>query len=313
VDAEQFGSIRGKPVGPVTSFDGTQLHVEELGAGPTVILSHGFCLNLTSWHYQMRDLASEFRLVLYDHRGHGRSGRPESDDWSMGTFARDLEAVIDAAGGNGPVTLVGHSLGGMVLLEYCAAFPEEIGSRITALVFVDTSSCDVIGGMLPVAARAARPALRLIEEAAVRAAGANPQAFDRIRKARADLVSLMVRLMGFGPKAPPDELAFVGALLSGTPPDVLVYVLQTLRFMDCTAGLEHIDIPTLVVCGSRDRLTPPAASSAIANSIHTAELAVIRGAGHMPMLEKPDQFNRLLRAFLAHPGAALSGRRIGGR
>jgi pimeloyl-ACP methyl ester carboxylesterase len=221
--------------------------------------------------------------------------------------------VIEAAGGDGPLTLVGHSMGGMALLQLCAMHPQLLGARVSALVLVDTSSCDVIGGMLPGAARAARPALRLVEEAALRAAAANPDAFDRIRKARRDLVSLMVRLMGFGPKAPAAELAFVGHLLEQTPPEVLVYVLQTLRFMDCTAGLEEIDVPTLVVCGSRDRLTPPTASLAIANAIHTAELAVIRGAGHMPMLEKPDRFNALLRAFLAHPGAALSGRRIGSR
>src|SRR5437870_1207147 len=120
--AEPYGSIRGRASDPVMSFDGTQLYVEEAGSGPTVVFAHGMCLNLTSWHHQIRELPSEYRLVLYDQRGHGLSGRPTNDDWSIQAFARDLEAVIAATKGPDPVYVVGHSLGGMALLQYCEMF-----------------------------------------------------------------------------------------------------------------------------------------------------------------------------------------------
>lgn len=310
--AEDFGSFHGKAIGPVSSFDGTAIHVEEIGAGQTVVFSHGLCLSRESWHYQMRDLASEHRLVLYDQRGHGLSAMPATGDWSMEAFARDLDAVVSAVVRDEPVVVVGHSMGGMSLLKYAAMFPEALGSRVAGLALVDTAARDVIGGMLPGAAKAARPALKLVEEAAMRAASRNPDAFDRLRKSRRDLVMLMVRLMGFGPKAPPQELAFVERMLSATSIETLVWVLHTLRTMDVTLGLDDIDTPTMVVVGSRDRLTPPTGSLAIANAIHCAELTVIKGAGHMPMLEKPDVFNARLRAFLKSPGAVYGGRRIGG-
>ena len=79
----RFGTVRGNPIGPVESFDGTKLYVGEAGTGPTVVFAHGFCLNASSWHYQLRDLSDEFRVVVYDMRGHGESEPPASNDWSM--------------------------------------------------------------------------------------------------------------------------------------------------------------------------------------------------------------------------------------
>lgn len=308
---EWLGSVRGRPIGPVRSFDGTALHVEEAGRGPTVVLAHGFCLGIASWHYQIRDLATDARLVLYDQRGHGLSSTPATPDFSMETLARDLDAVIDATAGDEPVVLVGHSMGGMVILGYAAMFPDAIGDRVSAVALVDTSCSDVVGGMLPDAAKLATPAVRLLEEAVVRAAGSNTDRFQRVRESRKDLVSMMLKLMGFGPKAPRHQVAFVSSLLASTPPDVLVWVFETLRKMDVSKGLDAIDVPSLMIVGSRDRITPPACARHIATSIHGCELAVIRGAGHMPMLEKPDVFNARLRSFLARPGAAYGGRRIG--
>jgi pimeloyl-ACP methyl ester carboxylesterase len=302
-----LGSIRGKPIGPVVSFDGTALHVEEIGNGPTVVMAHGFCLGVASWHHQMRDLAPDHRLVLYDQRGHGLSERPETGDYSLEAGARDLAAIIGECGGD-EVVLAGHSMGGMIVLKYCEMFPHDIGERVKALILVDTTETDAIGGMLPGAAKTARPALRLIEEAASRA----PGAFDRVRAARGDLMRLLLRLMGFGPKAPHDQVAFVESLLNAVPTEVMVPVVQTLRTMHVGTALEHIDVPVLVVVGSRDRMTPPACARRIATEIPHAQLAVVQGAGHMPMLERPDELNALVRTFLAVPGAAYGGRRLPG-
>jgi pimeloyl-ACP methyl ester carboxylesterase len=76
--------------------------------------------------------------------------------------------------------------------------------------------------------------------------------------------------------------------------------------------LDYIDIPTLVIVGSRDRLTPRAAARSLATSIHGAQLKVIPDSGHMPMLEHPDEFNAALRGFLKNPGASYGGRALHG-
>lgn len=305
--SEPFGSLRGRATGPVASFDGTRLHLEEAGEGvPTIVFAHGFSLNLTSWHYQIRDLARERRLVLYDQRGHGRSGRPPSGDWSLEALARDLGAVIDAAGGPGPVAVVGHSMGGMAALKFCELYPEQIGTRVCALVLVNTTAADVMGGMLPGAAtRRVEAALQAVREAAMRVLASNTGRVERLRRRTSDLAYLGVRLMGFGPAAPPSQVGFVERMLAGTPTEVWASLLPTLMGIDVTGVLDVIDVPTLVVAGTHDRLTPPGAAERIAGAIKGAELVVIQGAGHLSMLERPHSFNARLRAFLQRvPGFA---------
>src|ERR1043165_4231526 len=73
---EPFGELRGDVVEGVVSADGTPLHVEQWGSGPRVVLAHGYCLNLGLWHYQIKELSRDHRVVAYDQRGHGKSGRP---------------------------------------------------------------------------------------------------------------------------------------------------------------------------------------------------------------------------------------------
>ena len=299
--------VRGTPLDPVTSFDGTALYAEEIGAGPTVVLAHGFCLNHTCWQSVVRELSEGFRLVLFDMRGHGLSAMPETEDWSWDALARDMAAVIDACSPSEPVVVVGHSMGGMAALAYLRLFGD---SRLRALALVDTCARDVIGGMVPAAATLATPALRLLEQAASAAAARNPDGFDRVRRARRDLVSVLVRLMGFGASAPREQVQVMERMLSAVPAEVLVPIVVTLRGFDESGALDEIDVPTLVVVGSRDRLTPPAAAKRMATEIHHATLKTIRGCGHMPMLERPEEFNAILRAFLANPGAVYAGKHL---
>jgi 3-oxoadipate enol-lactonase len=96
------------------------------------------------------------------------------------------------------------------------------------------------------------------------------------------------------------------------PAEVLVPVVKTLRSMDVSEGLDNIDVPTLVMVGSRDRLTPRAAARFLATAIHGAQLEVIPDSGHMPMLEHPQEFNAILARFLKQPGASYGGRALFG-
>ncbi len=308
---ERLGSIRGHPIGPVTSFDGTQIHIEALGDGPTVVLGHGFCQDIPMWHYTLKELSAEYRLVAYAQRGHGLSSPSPNDDYTMDAMARDLEVVIGEVWEDEPVVVLGHSMAGMSLIKYCGLFPRQLGERVRAVGLIDTCASNVIGGMLPEGVAIASPALKLIEEAAVRAAARNPDAFERIRRARGDLVSILIRLMGFGEKAPRYKLEFVSRMMSAVPADVLVWIVEEMRRMDLSACLEDIDVPAVIVVGTRDRLTPVRAAREMAIEIRGAELITIPGSGHMPMLEQPTIFHERLRTFLERPGAVYGGRRVG--
>ena len=305
---EPFGSLRGTSIGPVASFDGTLLNVEEAGHGPTVILAHGYSLNLTLWHYQIRDLASRYRLVLFDQRGHGRSEPARRGGWTMDALARDLDAVVQASG-DGPVVLVGHSMGGMALLNYCSLFRETLGERVAGVVLVDTTSADVMPGMIEFLPRRITAAFQGVQEVALRAvAGLDRASVDKMRRRANDLSWMLVRAMGFGPNASPSHVAFVEKMLSETTVDTWLELLPNVTGVDVTETLPHIDVPALVIVGTRDRLTPPGAAERMVKGIPNATLGKIAGAGHCPMLESPHTFNARLRAFLdAIPGFGVRG------
>jgi pimeloyl-ACP methyl ester carboxylesterase len=299
---ERFGELRGESVGPLASFDGTGLHVETIGpaGAPTIVFVHGFSLNLAIWHYQMRDLPPAYRLVLYDARGHGRSEKAREGDWSLEALARDLDAVVREHGGpEDPVVLVGHSMGGMTVLAYTELFPEQIGTRVAGLVLVNTTAADVMGGMLPGAARRAAAAIQMVQEGAVRALASNAGRVDRLRGRSRDLAYLAVRTMGLGPNALPSIVDFIDSVLAETPTEVWASLLPALLGLDVSKVLEVLDVPTLIIVGSHDRLTPQGAGRRMANAIRGAELSMIRDAGHMSMLERPQSFNARLRGFVS--------------
>jgi pimeloyl-ACP methyl ester carboxylesterase len=297
---EQFGDLHGREVGPVGSFDGTKLHVEVFdGTGPTIVLAHGFSLDRRSWHYQMRDLPPAYRLVVYDQRGHGRSDKARRGDWSLEALARDMEAVVRAHGGPDPVAIVGHSMGGMTTLKFCEIFPELIGTRVGALALVNTTAADVMGGMLPGAARRLAAGFQIVQAGAIRALSSNASRVDRLRGRTRDLAYVTVRWAGLGPKALPSIVEFTDRMLAECPTDVWAHMLPALLGLDVSKVLDVIDVPTLVVAGTHDRLTPPGAAERIAKAIKRAEFAIIRDAGHMSFLERPHSFNARLRTFLA--------------
>ncbi len=299
---------RGRSIGPVASFDGTLLNVEEIGIGPTVVLSHGFSLNSTIWHHQMRDLSHEMRMVMYDHRGHGYSALPPSDDWSLDALAQDLEAVIRDASNREPVIIVGHSMGGMTALRYCELFPDAIGNRVRGLVLVDTTSADVMGGLLPAVARRVQAAVEGIEGVALRALQGRTDNVDIWRARANNLVYIGTRLMGFGHDPSPTQVAFVEKLLSEVPSSVWFKLIPTMLGMDVSRSLDAIDIPAIVIAGERDKLTPLAAAQRIADGIPRAELVVLKDTGHIPMLERADEFNALLRRFVSRVVTADAAR-----
>lgn len=297
---ERFGDIPGGRDVPVASFDGTLLAVREFGQGPPLVLVHGFSLDHSIWHYQVQDLARDYRVVVYDHRGHGRSGLAPDGDLSLEALARDLDFVLRATTGDGPAVVVGHSMGGMALLEFARLRPEAIGPRVAGLVLANTTSADVMGGMLPGAARRVEAALQALQEAAMRALAGKLERFDGLRQGwhGSQLGYVAVRFMGFGPNPSPSQVEFVERLLASTSSHVWLNLTPHLLTLDVDAVLPAIDVPTLVVAGTHDRLTPPGAAQRMADAIPGADLAVLRGAGHLSMLERPFGFTQHLRAFL---------------
>lgn len=290
--------IEGRPL-RVESFDGTMLSGDVLGDddAPVLVFAHGFGLSQHVWHYQRRDLTDEFRLVLYDQRGHAGSEPAVSGDYSVDALGKDLNAVIEAAVPPGrEVLLVGHSMGGMSVLAYVDQFPEAVGERIAGAIFIDTSGSDVVSGAIVSTGLAAAKTVRnAITTRAFRALGRTARVADRAYSASSDLSYLITRDVGLNHGASPAQVAFVEQLILGCRTEVMAALGPMFTSLDLRDAARLLKVPTLVIVGGKDRLTPPAQARKLADLLPDSRLIEVPDVGHTSFLEAHDVVNRHVR------------------
>jgi pimeloyl-ACP methyl ester carboxylesterase len=306
-------SGRPDPVGPdelqlpadvvehtLTLSDGCVVRAVERGPkhGPPVLLLHGITLGAAVWPYQLTRLSEAgLRVIALDMRGHGLSGGAVAGEetgtgaprFTMDRMATDAAEVMHRLELEG-VTLVGHSMGGMVALLLLGSDPELAAGagRIRSLVLAGTSANASrhrgVPGLGDVMA-AAQPLLSSVSGLAARLPGPTLPAND--------LAFLLARFT-FGEVSSPQQVAFTGKLTSEVPVRVSAgLILEILRF-DAEAVLPGIRLPTTVVVGDHDVVTPLPHAEYLAEHIPGAELVVLPGCGHMLMLERPDELNRVI-------------------
>ena len=290
---EPFGELRGRPV-DVRADDGVLLRAEIAGpddAPVTVVLCHGFCLNQDVWHYQWLRLRDDIRLVRWDQRGHGRSGRGDREHVSIGQLGADLAAVLAATvPADQRVVLVGHSMGGMTIMALADQQPGLFGGKVAGVVLISTAAFDVdatswLPGPMRPAARWAGPALLRGAVSGRRAALA-----ERIRAAGGDLAFLTTRFIAFGDgDVSPAVVDFLERVIRATPIDVVGDFYLALLELDKRAALATLGrVPVVVINGAQDRLIPAANAALLAAAIPGARLVQVPGAGHAIILEQPD-------------------------
>jgi pimeloyl-ACP methyl ester carboxylesterase len=291
--AELRASVRGR-VHDVVSGDGTALHVEVLGPddAPSVILVHGYALSQHLWHYQRRDLPPDARVVAYDQRGHAES-RPAADgDYSLEALAGDLRAVLEATVPAGRrAVVVGHSMGGMAVMALAEHHPDVVAERLAGAALVATAASELIRSA---AFNSFVNTLGLVEQA--------PRLVRSPRWAArrmTDLSFLGTKLISLNPHASPAHVAFVEQLFVDCPNPVKGALAQTLASIDLDDALAMLKVPTLVVVGEEDRLTPMRHARRMLELLPDGRLVVLPGVGHHPMLEAHEAFTAHLRAFVA--------------
>jgi pimeloyl-ACP methyl ester carboxylesterase len=290
----------------VAAADGTLLHVEivepKVSTGKaTIVFVHGFALDMGTFHFQRKLLTEqgEHRLVFYDQPGHGQSSRLKSGDYDIAALGKSLAAVLDATVPEGPIVLVGHSMGGMTIMAFAEQYPQWFGRRVTGVVLMSTSAglIDKTKLGLPLlVARVSAPFFPLWGRAAHLGGGA----IDKARVASSDLAWLLTRRYGFGDSRPsPSLVTFVEAMNSRTTAETLTKYLSTLYMHNRFPALSTLrGVPVLVLVGTKDLLTPVAHSVEILKHLPEAELVKIENSGHVVMLEKADEVNAALLPFL---------------
>jgi pimeloyl-ACP methyl ester carboxylesterase len=320
LDAEgPYGTLRGTP-GRAFADDGTELlyEVDEpagagAGAGdPTVVFCHGYCLNEDSWHFQRAALRGRVRAVYWDQRSHGRSGRgvsqagPDGEPVSIDRLGRDLKAVLDAAAPEGPLVLVGHSMGGMTIMALADRYPELVRERVAGVAFVGTSAgrLDEVSYGLPAAGV---KAVRRVLPGVLRTLGTRVELVERGRRAATDLFAGLVKKYSFATKdVDPAVARFAERMIESTPIDVVAEFYPAFAEHEKTAALAAFrNLPVLALVGDQDLVTPPAHTEAIARALPGAELVIVPDAGHLVMLERPEAVTGRLADLLVRAGEAL--------
>jgi len=299
-NAALLGSLRA-PGRAVIAADGVPLHVEvdepaQLRAGaPTLVFVHGWALTLDSWHFQRAAFRQRFRIVLFDHRSHGRSGRSDASHCTLEQLGRDLATVIEEVAPEGPLVLVGHSMGGMTIMSLAEEFTAMVADRVVAVTLLSTSA----GGVIPVPGARGRDLLVKASPPVLSVLATAAPAIEVGRRATGGLAYELTRRMGFGGRVPDDQVAFVDAMIAANPVSVFTDFYPLFTRLDMHEVLRGFSqLPTLVVAGSRDPVTPVRHSKRMAELIPAAELVIYEGAGHLVMIERAADFNRLLASLI---------------
>ena len=256
------------------NIGGVDIQYADQGTGPPVLFLHAFPLSQHMWDGQ-EALAPRYRIVRFDARGFGGSEVGDAM-LTMARIADDAAVLIDRLR-LGPVVLVGCSMGGYAALS----FAQKHASLLRGLVLVDTRA-----GADTKEARKGRGdlAAKVMKEGA----GAALDAF-------------LPKLVGETTKATrADVVAKIKDMVLATPKQGISDALHGIAArQDSTPFLREIAVPTLVICGEEDVITPRAEAEILQKGITGAELAMIPKSGHLPSMETPEEFNAVLGKFLS--------------
>ncbi len=254
--------------------NGIQFGYTDTGKGTPVLLVHGYPLNRSMWDAQVSELSREFRVIAPDLRGHGESDTP-TGTYTMEAIADDLNALLDHLKVDKAV-VVGFSMGGYASFAFYRKYP----NKVRALVLADT-----------------RPQADAPEAKQGRENTAQTVLKDGVAGVAAATAPRMLAPATVQGRA--DVVERVKAIMASTSVNGYVGDLRGLAArQDSTDTLAKINVPTLVVVGEQDVVTPVADSEMMAKAIKGAKLVKVPNAGHLSPLEQPAEFNKALVGFL---------------
>lgn len=253
-----------------------------------MVLAHGWAVDARLWRPVSAALRHNsglpaVRVLRYDHRGHGRSDPVGAATMTLDRLADDLAALLPALVPDGPLVLAGHSMGGMTLIELARRHPGLVAERVAGIGLVATASGGLAHATLGLPPRAAAAVF-----AVERWVYASPLFTRRVAFSRhPSVVAPGLRWLLLGAAAAPDAVRITTRCVAGCRPATMAGFRPALAGYDGDAALRELArVPTAVLVGSRDRLTPVPAARRITAALPSAELTVYPGAGHMLPVER---------------------------
>jgi|SRR5579872_5369386 len=261
------------------AVDDAVIDVVSEGSGDPIVLIHGFPVTRDVWDAQAARLASRMRVIRPDLRGMGRSSVPDGP-YLMETLAGDVAAVLDALGID-RACIVGHSLGGYVAMAFCRMYSE----RVTRLALV----CSRLAADTPEAAKSREELADRVERE------------DRVEPIVDSYIPRLFSQCLLEKRSPIVERARAMSLQNSAAG--LASMLRGMaQRVDACDIAEDLQMPVLIVAGGADQVVPPGEAEQMARAFPRANLRMLRGSGHLPMLEEPEALGDLLFGFAAWGG-----------
>ncbi len=261
----------------------------------TVVLVHGVTLSVRTWVRQLEALPKAgLRVVAYDQRGHGASVLGDTG-FSVPNLGDDLAALLERLDLD-DVVLVGHSMGGIAVQSFVARHPETARRRVRGIVLLSTLAASFGGSQ-------AAQLNRFLERVTRRAP-------DSTRLWANRPVGLRLARLGFGRAPVESHLELVRQMMLECAPHTRLAGPRSLIGFDLTEELDRIDIPTVVVCGTKDLITPPANARMLHERIAGSRLALLDGGGHMLMLERAGEIDAIIEQLACTQRAGAANGRV---
>lgn len=271
------------------SADGARLHIEVHGTenAPAVVLAHGWTCSTAFWAAQIRDLATDHRVIAYDQRGHGRS--PAGPGCTADALADDLEAVLKATLAPGErAVIAGHSMGGMTVMA--AATRPALREHAAAVLLCSTGSSRLVAESTVVPIRPGRLRTWLTKHILGSRAPLGPVT---------PIARAILKYATMGPGSAPHMVEACARIVHACPRKVRYAWSQVLDLLDLDHGVRELAVPTEVVVGTADRLTPPVHARALAASLPDClGVTELPGLGHMTPVEAPELVTGKIRRLV---------------
>jgi len=246
--------------------DDIELYYEVHGDGEPIIFSHGWMCDCSVWNSQIDFFSKKYKVIAYDHRGHGKSDKPKAN-YSIEILSNDLYSIIKELNLD-KVTLVGHSMGGMTALTFALNHPD----KVSKLVLVGTSAKMTFSGYIQ---------LWIMTHIF------SSESFTRG----------MIDFQYHEPSEQIKKEAFERAMRT---PKFAAYGCFTefMKNYDNKDRVSKIKVPTLIVVGEKDKATPVEMSQYLNREIEGSKLQIIPDSKHMVMIDKPKELNGIIEEFI---------------
>ena len=278
---------------------------------PTLVLVHGYALSLDCWLYQRLHFRGRVRQVLYDQRSHGRSGRSTADRCRVPQLAEDLRQVLAELTDDGPVVLVGHSMGGMTIMHLALGHPELFGPQVKGVALLSTSAGS-LADFSPVRVVPGR-VLSRVAPPLLTALNRIPELVQRTRRAGTDLGYVVTRRLAFGSDVPGPLVELTTQMLGDTSLEVVADFYPAFSELDAYGAFDVIGrVPCAVVGGIDDAFTPIEHTDRMIELLPGATSARVEHCGHLGLMEHPAVFSRAVEDLYARVLAGADDGKVEG-